>query len=570
MVRIVSDNIISALGFDTAENLQAIQVGRSGIVPHTDDRISDTCGFMAATIDDIRLQKFVQQQRLHCYTRIEQCMILSIANALSGTNITLSDADTVLVVSTTKGNIDLLDGSDNIPSAAFIAEMAAHVAEYFKAVRTPTIISNACISGLAAIVAAQRMIADGLCRQAVVCGADMLSRFICSGFQTFKSLSKTRCRPYDAAHCGLNLGEAAATIVLSQTDSDGIIVAGGALSNDANHISGPSRTGMELGMAMQQALCEAGLVTADIAFVNMHGTATLYNDEMESKALHSVGLGNCPLNSLKPYLGHTLGASGVVETIVCAHELQQQILYGTLGFEHIGTPLPLNLDSRNRTISGDTCIKTASGFGGCNAAVVLTLRNNLKRNIIQNIHLTERRRCTIADGRICIDGNEVLCCNDNFETLIRKAQHLLEAPNLKFGKMDNLSKMAYVAVGWLLRDINDVDVERMALFFSNAAASLDTDLRHRRSIVAGDAVAHPSIFVYTLPNVAMGEVCIRYHIKSENIFYISSHYDRAALRIAAESAMRHNPYIRQVIIGRCEVLGNDYFCDLELLQNYDA
>lgn len=218
------------------------------------------------------------------------------------------------------------------------------------------------------------MIENGIYRKVIVAGGDLLSHFITSGFLSFRSLSSRPCRPYDSNRDGLNLGEACGAVLLStEKTPNSIILSGGAISNDANHISGPSRTGDGLFFAIRQAMQEAGTALQNISFVNAHGTATVYNDEMESKALTLAHLEQVPTHSLKPYFGHTLGASGIIESIVCMHELKQGILFGTPGYETPGVPMPIPVYATHQHIPMKHCVKTASGFGGCNAAIVLSL-----------------------------------------------------------------------------------------------------------------------------------------------------------------------------------------------------
>jgi len=188
-------------------------------------------------------------------------------------------------------------------------------------------------------------------------------------------MSAERCKPFDNKRKGVNLGEAAATVVLTTTPEIGkaipIEIFGGALSNDANHISGPSRTGEELAAAVNAALNNSGIKGESIDFISAHGTATAYNDEMEAKAFCHAGLNNIPLNSLKGYFGHTLGAAGIVEIIVSKHALLNNELIPTLGFHQLGVSQPINVISKLESKKMTTCLKTASGFGGCNAAIVL-------------------------------------------------------------------------------------------------------------------------------------------------------------------------------------------------------
>src|SRR5258708_6891473 len=147
------------------------------------------------------------------------------------------------------------------------------------------------------------------------------------------------------------------------------------LGYEGNQISGPSRTGMEIGLAVQQALHEAQKSSTEIDFISAHGTATVFNDEMEAKAFHSLGIENISLNSLKGYFGHTLGAAGVVETIISMHSLLNNEVVASKGFDKLGVSQSINVcrELINKPLA--TCLKTASGFGGCNAAIILQKEN---------------------------------------------------------------------------------------------------------------------------------------------------------------------------------------------------
>jgi 3-oxoacyl-[acyl-carrier-protein] synthase-1 len=171
---------------------------------------------------------------------------------------------------------------------------------------------------------------------------------------------------------GLNLGEGAGTIILSTNKKygDNIKVLGGAVSNDANHISGPSRTGEELAFAINNALKDAGKQPSDIDFISAHGTATVFNDEMEAGALTLAGLQSVPLNSLKGNYGHTLGAAGLIESIISIQSLKQGVILPTYGYQENGVTNAVNICSLATRVDAHNFIKTASGFGGCNAAVI--------------------------------------------------------------------------------------------------------------------------------------------------------------------------------------------------------
>jgi 3-oxoacyl-[acyl-carrier-protein] synthase-1 len=231
------------------------------------------------------------------------------------------------------------------------------------------VVSNACISGVVALITGSQLLRAGCYKQIVVCGADRISPFILNGFNSLKALSSEFCRPYDEAHCGLNLGEGAATVILSteKPARNTIELLQGATSNDANHISGPSRTGEGLYLALQRAM--KTIVREELAFVNTHGTATVFNDNMEAIALTRAGLQQTPISGLKGYFGHTLGAAGVIESVMLMYALKRQLLPATYGFYNLGTPDPITVFSENHAVKGHYALKCASGFGGCNAAL---------------------------------------------------------------------------------------------------------------------------------------------------------------------------------------------------------
>jgi 3-oxoacyl-[acyl-carrier-protein] synthase-1 len=380
-VYVIADNIVSPLGPTAAANFAAVAGGSSGIRLHNNTDLSPA-PFYASMILPEQLQAYSAAAGLGAgYTKFEQLLILSVGDALTQTSIDITSPRTAFLVSTTKGNIELLEQQRDNPQATEQMELsvtARKVADHFRYPGTPLVISNACISGLLAIITAQRLIASGQYDHAVVTGADVVTQFVLSGFQSFQAVSPEPCRPFDADRKGVTLGEGAGTVILSkQADlvPFGAVVAvkAGSVSNDANHISGPSRTGAELGMAMRLAMLNSGLTPEDIGFVSAHGTATLYNDEMEAKALHLAGLQDMPVNSLKGYYGHTLGAAGLIEAIIGIHALQQQVVIPTLGFEQLGVSMPVNVIKEFEQRTMQHYLKTVSGFGGCNAAAVFSL-----------------------------------------------------------------------------------------------------------------------------------------------------------------------------------------------------
>jgi len=367
-VFVVADNIISPLGKTIAENFSQLKNGVSGVKEHH-SAMSPVPFF--ASLFDADEQLFQNSN----YTKFEQLLIASIAGALHETDIDIKNKNTILIISSTKGNISLLEDETfgpDLTNRISLSSSAKIVADYFGFQHTPVVVSNACISGVLGILTGMRLLRSGQYENAVIAGADVISKFILSGFQSFQALSPTRCKPFDQSHDGLNLGEGAGTVILSTNKkyADNVKVKGGSISNDANHISGPSRTGQELAGAINNSLKDASVSAADIDFISAHGTATVYNDEMEANAISIAGLSAVPLNSLKGYYGHTLGAAGLIESIISLQSLKQNYILPTIGFRESEDPGKINVSSVPVQIQADNFLKTASGFGGCNAAVI--------------------------------------------------------------------------------------------------------------------------------------------------------------------------------------------------------
>jgi 3-oxoacyl-[acyl-carrier-protein] synthase-1 len=378
-VFVVSDNILSPLGLTAAENFEQLTKNVSGIKEHDNANIS-THPFYASLFD--KNDGLIKKGDKSIYTKFEQLLIASVSNAFENSGINAPDKKTILIISSTKGNISLLETETYNP--ALQKRIALHtsakiVAGYFGFVNQPIVVSNACISGLLAILVGMRLIQTGRYHNAVIAGADVISKFVLSGFQSFQAISDEPCKPFDKARCGISLGEGAGTLILSSHKkyAGRIKVMGGSVNNDANHISGPSRTGEELAGVIKKSLLEANIPASEIDFISAHGTATLYNDEMEANAITLAGLQSIPVNSLKGYYGHTLGAAGLIESIISIHSLKENLVLPTMGFKQPGVTKPVNICSSPLHGSLKNCLKTASGFGGCNAAVVFGKSGNM-------------------------------------------------------------------------------------------------------------------------------------------------------------------------------------------------
>jgi 3-oxoacyl-[acyl-carrier-protein] synthase-1 len=373
-VYISAENIITPLGFTTGENGTALLAGKTGIRLIEDEKMAPL-PFFASLIDPLLLRgKFSSIDNPEKFTRFEQLAICSMKDALSATDIDITNARTLFILSTTKGNIDLLEKdqrTNKVNEKIYLWNTARLLQRFFNFKNEPIVVSNACVSGVQAIITGCRMIRAGYYDNVVINGTDIISEFVLSGFNSFKSLSTGPCRPFDKTRDGLSLGEASGTIILTSNPSPSgtknIVAGDGFSTNDANHISGPSRTGEGLFTAITRVLKNS---QATVDFISAHGTATPYNDEMESIAITRAGLQLVPVNSFKGYWGHTLGAAGIIESIMSIYSINNSSLFNTEGFQEPGVTNPLNIINASRGKEINNCLKIASGFGGCNSAIL--------------------------------------------------------------------------------------------------------------------------------------------------------------------------------------------------------
>ena len=554
MIVKVADTIISPLGCSTEENYQAVKAGCSALREYRWSDLPEP--FVASLMEGERWKGN------DVLTRFETLVIEAINNILPQIDFDISSPRVIFVLSTTKGNVDLLEGRDGTPadSSPYPGETARKISAHFGNTNRPIVVSNACISGLCAQIAAVRALESGRYDYAVVVGADVQSRFIISGFQSFKALSPEPCKPFDANRLGLNLGEAAAAIVYQRVEKvqSGQWVAGtGAICNDANHISGPSRTGEGSYRALKTVLEDADV--DDIAFVNVHGTATLYNDEMESIAIERAGLIDKPVNSLKGYYGHTMGAAGVMEVILSMRAVEDHTILGTKGFDSLGVSKNVKVSSEHRSTDKNSFIKLLSGFGGCNAAMLFT-RSAGMSHPRKDIHVGISSQIVITPDEAILNGQKLSTTKQGGALLTELYREKInDYP--KFFKMDELCKLGIVASELLLQDCGDrhEGTADRAIVLFNRTGSLCNDRNYQKTINdMENFFPSPSLFVYTLPNIVTGEIAIRNHYYGETSFYVIDQDDPALIRSMAEEVILQGR-AKSVICGWLDCEDKDHF-----------
>lgn len=369
-VYITETNCITPLGFDVASNWEALLNGQSGIQRF--EKLGMLESFYASVVNSDEIDAaFAPISNENHFTKLEKMLILALAPIIGNKTITNK---TAFIFSTTKGNIGLLEDENNNVEAAHLSALAKKISTFFRFSTEPIVVSNACVSGVLAIAVAKRMIQAGMYDNAFVLAGDAVSEFVLSGFNSFQAMSQAPCKPYDEERNGVTLGEAAAAVYLTSIEAEvspgAVKVLGDGAVNDANHISGPSRTGEGLFRSIESAFAEAGVAKEKLDYISAHGTATLYNDEMEAVAFNRLGINTVSVNSLKGFYGHTLGASGLLETVIAIESARNNQLIVSKGFTKMGVTQPISVITKNEEKEINCFLKTASGFGGCNTAVL--------------------------------------------------------------------------------------------------------------------------------------------------------------------------------------------------------
>lgn len=552
MIRVVktAEDMATPLCMGTEGNYAAVKAGRSALARHEGD---------FGLPEPFFASLFADRSTLPGLSLFDSMVISSASRAVSRAGIDPSSPRVRFILSTIKGDVESLgsghDG-DVLPAAS-----ARRLAAHFGNPNTPLVVSNACISGVCALIEAMRMLRDGLCDHAVVVGCELQSRFIISGFQCLKAVSDGQCMPFDAHRRGLNAGEAVATMVLSAREEvrpgEWELVCG-AVRNDANHISGPSRTGEGSYNCLRSVLPATSM--DELAFVNVHGTATAYNDEMESIALERAGLSDVPVNALKGCYGHTMGAAGVLETLLSMRALEDHTVLATRGFETPGTSRPVNVSAENRSCSGKTFIKLLSGFGGCNAAVLCRLAGESSVAPQEPADASERT-CGPLNvlGRVSISGS----ASD-----LSDMYHSMGLQYPKFFKMDTLSKAGFIASEMLLKDFPSTGEPREdcgVLLFSTHGPYCD-DCNYIKTIAdTENFFPSPALFVYTLANIVTGEIAIRNRFLGESNAVMLPWRDGDLIRSVVSGAFS-DPSLKYLVTGWVDCRNDgDFEAELEFV-----
>lgn len=558
MATVISDNITSPLGLTTEQTYKAVRQGKSGLSHYLCENGEGGWNDLPFPIEAALFNKEQWDKiMVDGFSKFESLVLHSVKAAIS--TLIFNKERAILILSSTKGDIELLEKGEDMSS---LADAAKKVSMAIGIENDPIVVCNACISGVSAIILGQRLVDCGNYSNVIVCGADVQSRFIVSGFQALKALSEEPCRPFDIERLGLNLGEAAATIVLSSemNSPKGWKIDKGAICNDAYHISAPHPKGLGAGMALRK------MKDADnpISVIGVHGTATMYNDQMESKAIEMAELQDVPLSALKGYFGHTMGAAGVLETIITMRALEDGVILPSKGYETCGVSGKVKMSDKSVMVHGNTFVKMLSGFGGCNGAVRVSDRF-LPMIIVNDILVSQTHSVRITQDEIIVDGNR-LDVKSHGKEMLTEVYKTKIGNYPKFYKMDMLSRLAFVASELLIgcdEENDDHNNDRAVVLF-NHSSSIIADRQYVKSIEIDDFFPSPAAFVYTLPNITTGEIALRNGYHGETSFYILVERNEKLMQRVIKSTFIDRD-IKSVIGGWIDCPSEDKFeCDIRI------
>ena len=389
-VAIMAAGVVSPLGFGLAETLDSLRDARDCVTAVTRFSVAECRCKTAGQISDERLlaglNKRLCAKRLH---RASQMMIHALTEAMAQAP---QFEPELMVIGTTSGGMSygeqyyrsLCRSGDLRHAPTWIANYPAQkpvIDAQKEVLKVPVpcqVIANACASGTNAIGHAFECVRSGRYQRVLTGGYDALSELVFTGFDSLQASTPEKCRPFDRHRTGMVLGEGAAVFALENLElarkRDAPVLAeiiGYGISTDNFHITQPDPSGLGPRQAMERALHSAQISAGEVDYINAHGTATIFNDAAEGKAISALFNG-VPVGSTKSMMGHSLGAAGAVEAIFCLLALKDQFLPPNINFGALDDGLDLNVvANESRPAVVGTALSNSFGFGGTNASILM-------------------------------------------------------------------------------------------------------------------------------------------------------------------------------------------------------
>ena len=388
-VAITAAGVVSPLGFGLAETLESLRSARDCVTPIMRFSVAQCRCKTAGQVADARLLanrvESVHSARLH---RASHMMIQALQEVVTQQP---EFEPELMVIGTTSGGMSdgeryyrsLQRAGDLRHAPTWIANYSAQkpIVDAQTAFGTSApckVIANACASGTNAIGHAFECVRSGRYQRVLAGGYDALAEMVFIGFDSLQASTPEKCRPFDRHRSGMVLGEGAAVLVLENLESAqergaSILaeITGYGISTDNFHITQPEPSGIGARQAMERALQSARISATGVDYINAHGTATVFNDAAEGRAISALFNG-VPVSSTKSMMGHSLGAAGAIEAVVCLLALQHQFLPANINFTIPDEDLDLNIvanEARAAVVS--TAVSNSFGFGGTNASIIM-------------------------------------------------------------------------------------------------------------------------------------------------------------------------------------------------------
>ncbi len=392
-VVITGVGIVTAHGTGYEANLDGMRSGRDSIGPVRSFDVSVYRGKTGGEAKGFSFDMPLRTLRRDRLDRSSQLLLTVVEEARRRSGITLDGTQALVFLGTTLGGMisgtryhaDYIRKGSGLARPSLLTDYLAHfqgehLMEEYGIYGSAMTLSDACASGANAIGYAFRSIRDGLADVAIAGGYDPMCEFTFAGFNSLQAVTPTLCRPFDSNRDGLVLGEGAAVLIMEELGSAirrgaKILgeVAGFGASSDAHHSTRPDPDALGAVSAIKAALDDACVYASDIDYINAHGTATPYNDLMEAKAIGAVFGGRpVPVSSIKPMIGHLLGAAGAVEAVVSLMAINEGFIPQNINCESIDPECRINVvrESAPRA-SIKRVLSNSFGFGGANASLVL-------------------------------------------------------------------------------------------------------------------------------------------------------------------------------------------------------
>jgi len=388
-VAVVAAGVISPLGFGLNETLTSLRTSKDCISPVTRFDVEKCRCKTAGQISNERLlgqpRNGRKNERLHRATR----MMIAVLEEAFGQDPGFTPQLTV--IGTTSGGMSFGEdyyralhrhrGLQHSPGwiANYPPQKPVIDAQHAFGISAPCqVIANACASGTNAIGHAFECVRSGKYQQVLTGGYDALSELVFVGFDSLQAATPEKCRPFDRDRSGMVLGEGAAVLALENLESARARrahvlaeIIGYGISTDNHHLTQPDPSGSGPRRAMEQALQSANRSAEEVDYINAHGTATTFNDAAEGKAIAEL-FGKVPVSSTKSMIGHSLGAAGAIEAVICLAALKAQFLPPNINFRNPDPDLDLNIVANTaRDAQIDIVLSNSFGFGGTNASILI-------------------------------------------------------------------------------------------------------------------------------------------------------------------------------------------------------